>query len=115
MSCALRKEGNTAVLTLDGKLSLGPAVEEFRARWSDALSTGSRNIVINLVAVPSLDSSGIGSLIRCHSAVLAAGGKMRLVGAGNVVRQALKVTRLDKVFEFYDTEESALSSLKASA
>jgi anti-anti-sigma regulatory factor len=33
---------------------------------------------------------------------------MKIVGASHAVREAFKITRLDKVFEFHDTEESAL-------
>ncbi len=111
MSSKVRKEGATAILELDGKLSLGPAVDDFRSKWSDALAGGSQNIVVNLQGVPMVDSSGIGSLIRCHSAVSAAGGKLMIVGATNTVLQAFKVTRLDRVLQLHPDEKSALASL----
>src|SRR5438105_2701912 len=69
MPVSLRKQGSVAILELNGKLSLGNSLEEFRAKWSDAVATGARDLVINLTRVPMVDSSGIGSLIRCHSAV----------------------------------------------
>ena len=113
MASKVRNQGTTAIVEIDGKLSLGPAVDEFRSKWTDALAGGAHDIVVNLAAVPMVDSSGIGSLIRCHSAVTAAGGKMKLVGVGEVVRQSFKVTRLDRVFEFHDNEASALADLPA--
>lgn len=112
MAVSLRKQGSTAILEIEGKLSLGPSVDEFRAKWTDAVSTGSRDVVVNLGRVPMIDSSGIGSLIRCHSAVTANGGKMKLVGVGEVVRQSFKVTRLDRVFEFHESEAAALAEAK---
>src|SRR5207245_11401979 len=112
---SLRQQGIGAPSELDGKLSLATSRAEFRAKWSDAVATGARDLVINLTRVPMVDSSGIGSLIRCHSAVTAAGGKVRLVGVGEMVRQSLKVTRLERVFEFYADEAGALASLGASA
>jgi len=111
----LRKQGNTAILKLEGNLVLGGALEDFRAGWSEALAGGARDIIINLSRVPTLDSSGIGSLIRCHSRVVAAGGKLKLVGAGDSIRQVLRITRLDQVFEVHDNEEKALWSLAAAA
>ena len=111
MPLSVRKEGPTAIFEIEGKLALGESVEEFRAKWTDAVATGSRNLIVVLSKVPMVDSSGIGSLIRCHSALSASGGKLKLVGAGEVVKQSLKVTRLDRVFDFYDDEASALASL----
>ena len=109
----MRKQGSAVILDLEGTLVLGPRVDAFRSQWSDALATGSRNVVVNLANVPAIDSSGIGSLIRCHSAVLAAGGKMRVIGAGEVVRKALQVTHVDQLLEFHESEASALASLGA--
>jgi anti-sigma B factor antagonist len=112
MSVQVRREGSTAVIAVQGKLSLGAPVDEFRAKWSDALATGAKNVCVKLDEVPMVDSSGIGSLIRCHSAVSAAGGKMSLAGANDVVRQAFKVTRLDRVFTFMATEEEAVATME---
>ena len=113
MPASVRKQGNVAILELEGKLGIGAAVDNFRSTWTDCLSTGCKNIVVVLARVPMVDSSGIGSLIRCHSAVAAAGGHLKVVGINDTVRQAFKVTRLDHVFELHETEASALSSFSS--
>jgi anti-sigma B factor antagonist len=74
------------------------------------MATGSKQLIINLSKVTMMDSSGIGTMIRCHSAMSATGGTIRLVGANNTVRQAFKVTRLDRVFTFYDDEAAAMAA-----
>lgn len=109
MPAFLRKEGNIVIVDLQGRMAMGE-VEEFRAKWSEAMATGSKQLIINLSRVTMMDSSGIGTMIRCHSAMTAAGGTIRVVGANTTVRQAFKVTRLDKVFAFYDDEASALAA-----
>jgi anti-sigma B factor antagonist len=105
----VRKSGQTAILVVEGKLSIGAAVDEFRDRWSEAVAAGAHDIVLDLSRVPIIDSSGIGSMIKCHSVVSKNGGKLKLVGAHEIVRQAFKMTRLDSVFEFYDKESDALA------
>ena len=115
MSTRLKTQGTTAVLEVEGKLALGDNLDEFRAKWSDALATGVRDLVVNLEKVPMVDSSGIGSLIRCHSAVAAGGGKMKLIGVGDVVKHSMRITRLDRVFEFHESESSAVSAIASSA
>ncbi|MCU1306303.1 MAG: anti-sigma-factor antagonist [Acidobacteriaceae bacterium] len=117
MPVVLRKLGDAVIVDLDGRLALGGPVDEFRARWMEALASGAKTIVVNLARVTMIDSSGIGTMIRCHSAVSAAGGKLKIVGANHTVREAFRVTRLDKVFEFHENESIALglSGVSASA
>ena len=110
MSIHTRKEANAYIVELDGRLALGGPVDEFRTKWTEALAAGEKLIVINLSRVTMMDSSGIGTMIRAHSAISQAGGKLKLVGANNTVRQAFKVTRLDKVFEFHEDEQSAIAA-----
>jgi anti-anti-sigma factor len=109
----VRKSGETAILVVEGKLSIGAAVDEFRDRWNQAVAEGARDIIVDLSRVPIIDSSAIGSMIRCHSVVSSKGGKLKLVGAHEIVRQAFKMTRLDSVFEFYDKEADALGQSAA--
>lgn len=115
MALSKKISGDAVVLVLDGKLSIGPSVEAFRNAWMDAVRDGAKHIVIDLSHVPIVDSSGIGSMIRCNSSLAANGGKVKIVGAADIVRQAFKVTRLDQVFEFYDSEASALGGKSATA
>ena len=109
MPAFLRKEGNVVVVDLQGRMAMGE-VEDFRNKWSEAMASGSKHLIINLSKVTMMDSSGIGTMIRCHSAISATGGTIRLVGANSTVRQAFKVTRLDRVFAFYDDEATALAA-----
>ena len=113
MTTQTRRSGQTAILTVEGKLSIGVAVDEFRDQWSAAIADGARDIVVDLARVPIIDSSAIGSMIRCHSLVSANGGKLKLVAAHEIVRQAFKMTRLDSVFEFYDTLQDAVGQSAA--
>jgi|SRR5712671_5333680 len=109
MSISVRKQGDTIIIDLDGRLALGGPVDEFRATWSRELAAGNKNLILNLSSVTMVDSSGIGTMIRCHSAVSAAGGKLKVIGANGTVRKAFAITRLDKIFEFHDSEASALA------
>jgi anti-sigma B factor antagonist len=112
MPAFLRKEGGAVIVDLQGRMSMGE-VDEFRQKWSEAVASGSKQLIINLTRVTMMDSSGIGTMIRCHSAVTASGGTIKVVGANTIVRQAFKVTRLDNVFSFYEDEASALAALAA--
>lgn len=111
MPTKLRLNGATAVLEIDGKLKMGEAVDQFRTQWTEAINGGAKVLVIVLGNVPMIDSSGVGSLMRCYAALKAVGGRVKLVGASEVVRQTLSVTHLDKLFDFYPDEPAALASI----
>jgi anti-sigma B factor antagonist len=111
MSTKLRHNGGVAILEVDGKLKMGESVDQFRAQWSGAIYGGAKVLVILLGKVPMIDSSGVGSLMRCYSSLKAVGGRVKLVAASEVVRQTLGVTHLDKLFDFYDDEPAALASI----
>ena len=111
MAIKLRHSGKAVVLEIDGKLKMGEPVDQFRAQWGEAVNGGAKVLVILLASVPMIDSSGLGSLMRCYSSLKAVGGRVKLVGANEVVRQSLTVTHLDKLFDFYDDEASALASV----
>jgi anti-sigma B factor antagonist len=115
MATKLRQTGGAAVLEVDGKLKMGESVDQFRSQWTEAVNRGAKVLVVVLSSVPMIDSSGLGSLMRCYSSLRAVGGRVKLVGVNEVVRQALGVTHLDKLFDFYDDEASALASIPSSA
>jgi anti-sigma B factor antagonist len=115
MAYKLRKIDGAAVLDLDGKLKMGESVDQFRALWTEAINGGAKVLIINFSSVPIVDSSGLGSLMRCYSSLKAGGGRIKLVGVNETVRQMLSVTHLDKLFQFYDDEAGALASMQTAS
>ncbi len=113
MSAEFRKDGNTGFIKIDGKLSHGPNLDDFRARWTSAVASGCTQIIVDLSKVPSIDSSGIGNLVRCKNAVVQQGGGMKIVGARAGILHALSLTRLDKLFEFFPDEPTASASFQS--
>lgn len=110
MGCAVRRQGTVVLVDVEGKLSLGEGVDQFRAVINQALTDGAREVIVNLAHVPRLDSSGIGGLIRSHALIKQQGGRMVVVNPSEAVRQALKITQLDRVIACYDSESDALSA-----
>ena len=111
MTTKRRQSGGATVLEVEGKLKMGESVDQFRTQWTQAIHDGARFLVILLNDVPVIDSSGLGSMMRCYSSLKVAGGRVKLVGANDMIRQTLGVTHLDKLFEFYDDEAAALASI----
>jgi anti-sigma B factor antagonist len=98
----------TVVVTLTGKLMLGPEGDRIVTLVEEFLSQGKRRIVFDLSGVTVIDSTGIGRFIASFNKIMAAGGEMRMAGATGHVMQSFRVSLLDKVFPFYGSVEEAL-------
>ena len=59
-----------------------------------------RIVEVDLASATFIDSEGLGALISIQKAAAPAGGRVRLVNACASVRQVLRLTRLDQLFEF---------------
>jgi anti-sigma B factor antagonist len=102
---------SAALITLKGKLLLGQESATLAALVPELIATGRKNLIFDLRGVTHIDSTGIGRFIDAYSRVAKIGGKMRLAGASGTVRESFHVTRLDTVFSFYPTVESACQGL----
>lgn len=63
--------------------------------------------MVDLSAVESIDSSGLGALISGLKSARQAGGDLRIVAAGPQVSAVLELTNLNRVLKAYDTAEGA--------
>jgi anti-anti-sigma factor len=98
----------TVVITLTGKLMLGPEGDEVVTLVEQQLAAGTRKFIFDLAGVTVIDSTGIGRFISSFNKIMAAGGEMRMAGASGHVMQSFRVSLLDKVFTFYPTLQQAL-------
>jgi anti-sigma B factor antagonist len=69
-------------------------------------------LLINLGKVSFIDSSGLGTLITCLKNISKAGGQLKITELCANVKSVFDMTRMDRVFEIFDTNEAALKSFK---
>jgi anti-sigma B factor antagonist len=100
----------TAVVTLTGKLLMGPESGQIVNLVDDLMRRGKRIIVFDLSGVTAIDSTGIGRFIYTYNKLMGAGGDMRMAGATGHVFQTFKVSLLDTVFRFFPTVEEAVNA-----
>jgi len=67
-------------------------------------------ILINLQAVTTIDSSGIGELVSAYTTVTNRGGSLKLLNLPPKVQDILQITQLVTVFDIYDDEDEAVAS-----
>jgi anti-sigma B factor antagonist len=67
-------------------------------------------VILNLVEVKYIDSSGVASLVEGLKASRDVGSRFILFGLSAGAYEVLKISRLLTIFEIYDTEEKALEA-----
>ena len=68
-------------------------------------------LVLSFSEVELLASATLGKMITLNNKILELNGQLRLSDISQTIYQAFKITKLNKLFIFHDTEEQALASL----
>jgi len=98
------------VITIDGEVMGDTKNGDFHQFIYDAVEKDQTCIVIDLEAAKWMNSSGLGVLISALSTVRSCGGDLRMANLSERVRRPLVITKLDSVFNIYDSVSAAVAS-----
>ena len=103
---------DVTVMDLTGPLSMpGITVVEVERAIKSRIEQGVKKLVLDLAKVKFVDSSGVGLLVVCSSALERAGGRMALVGAAGPVKQVFGTVHLERVIGMYPDLNSACEAM----
>jgi anti-sigma B factor antagonist len=103
------REGIT-ILSLEGRITVGPEATALRDKVSALASAGVRNIVLDLAGVDYIDSTGLGALVICATSLRKTGGNIKLLNLSRRHIELLVMTKLATVFETFTDEIDAVNS-----
>ena len=112
-SAQIRQVGSIPVIDLQGKITLGETSSKVREVIDQLLAEGKSRILLNLSAVPYLDSAGLGAIASCHVKAHAAGGSISLCQVSPRVAELLQLTRLNEKLKIYADEDGGVKALAA--
>jgi anti-anti-sigma factor len=98
------------VITLTGQVRTGAAVDGLRAKVEESIRAGQPRVIVDMSKVTSLDSSGIGVLVRSLTQLKQQGGTLKLVGLPQGVAHTLKTTGVLRLFEVFPEVADAMNS-----
>jgi anti-sigma B factor antagonist len=110
MEIHIRTTGSVTILDLSGNLTIGSSEENLRETVRNLIDEQRVFLLLNLSEVPTIDSSGIGAMIKSFTSVKDANGKLKVLKPSRMARQLLSITGLLSVLETYEDEPSAVSS-----
>ena len=102
-------------MDLSGRITLGEASVVVRDLINDLMGKGNKKILLNLVEVNYIDSSGIGVLVSSFSTVRSQGGELKLVNLSKRIGDLLKITKVYSLFDVKDNEAAAVASFSHAA
>lgn len=105
-------EGIT-VVDFRGRIAFGEGNTKLRETITGLSSAGVNKVVLNMAEVDFVDSSGIGEMVKGHMAMRKQGGQLKLTSLSKTVSDLLQATSLNKIFEIYADEASALKSFES--
>ena len=102
-----RMEQGIPVVDVDGEIDVY-TVPKFKDHLSKLIEEGHTHLLINLAKVQYMDSSGFGALLGATKRLRPEGGTLGLVGSNQVITRMLKITRLNTIFDMFESEGEAL-------
>ncbi len=100
---------NVNIVTLSGRLDTY-TIAQARTLLDEAVKNTPPNIVVNMQQVSFADSTALSALVMALKHSREAQGNLRLCCLQKPVRMIFELTRLDKVFEIFLTEQEAIQA-----
>jgi anti-sigma B factor antagonist len=98
-----------AVVRCRGRIVFGEEADELRRVILDLLNKTKR-IVLNFAWIEYVDSTGLGVLVASLISARHRGAEIKLAALGPKARQVLTTTKVDRLFEVYDSADQAIKS-----
>lgn len=105
-----RDREGIAILDMKGRIVAGSDTATFRAEFERLLSEDKNRAILNLKEVDFVDSTGLGAMVVCASALKKKDGKAKLLHLNKRNIELMVVTRLTTMFDIFDDEQDAVNS-----
>jgi anti-sigma B factor antagonist len=81
---------------------------QLRKAFADYIQKNTKKIIVDFSGVSYIDSSGIATFIELFQRLKKINGKFRICCMGPTVKNVFDVTKVIKIFEVFQTRETAL-------
>jgi anti-sigma B factor antagonist len=105
-----REREGIAILDFKGRITAGQEVSAFRDAFDAIIGETAPRLILNLLHVDYIDSTGLGAMVMCSTHSKKAGGTAKLVHLNRRNLELLVLTKIDTIFEVFDDETEAVNS-----
>ncbi len=108
MNLSSKAEGNTLVVSVhEPRIDAAVAIQ-FKDRMREETDAATGRVVLNLIEVDFIDSSGLGAIVAAMKQ-LGKEHQLDLSGLNENVDKVFRLTRMDTVFQIHNTVDDALA------
>jgi anti-sigma B factor antagonist len=113
LQISIRESGDIIILDLRGRSTIDGSESEVLSKHLQKLvANGVRKVLLNLIELTQVDSSGVSIIVRTYVSLKRQGGDMRLLRPGGRVLDVFRVLRLLDTIPTFDDEAQALASFQ---
>ncbi len=107
-SISVESTGRCSVVSVVGEVDVATA-PDLRHRLNEPIDDGSPLLVVDLLGVTFIDSTGLGALIEALKHAQSNDATMRIVVSEPRILKVFKITGLTEVFEIRASREEAIA------
>ncbi len=113
LQISIREYGDVSVLDLLGRSTIDTGESESLSKHlRDLAVAGKRKVLLNLVNLSQIDSSGVSIIIETYVSFKRSGGELKLLAPRGRVLHVLTVFRLLDVIPSFEDETDAVESFQ---
>ncbi len=112
MKIKKREVDGITILNVSGEMYGGEDNMKIVEVLSELADQNKLDAIINLSKVKWISSQGLGILVSARSRYSKKGGMLKLCSPNDRIIGILQVTRLNLIFDVFDTKEEAIKSFK---
>jgi anti-sigma B factor antagonist len=100
-------EPDIEVVAVSGQIVLGRECQRVEWAIEELIREGKKRVVFDLSNLTHVDSTGVGIIVSCCGKMTAAGGELRLAALQPRVTEVMRITKLDRIIQFYPSATMA--------
>jgi anti-anti-sigma factor len=100
-----------AMISVSGVVD-SETVERFGETLEGVFEEGCYNIILNIEGLTYINTAGLSIIADAYKKASQNRGSLKILNAGDAIRELLDVVRFTKIIEIYEDEEEAVASFK---
>ncbi|MBN2119734.1 MAG: STAS domain-containing protein [Candidatus Omnitrophica bacterium] len=110
MNVKEERANGVLVCILEGEVNINTS-PELRKAFDEIIRNKESKVLVDFSSVSYIDSSGLATLIEMLQRLKRAGGRLCFSNMSQKVKNVFEITKLDKLFEIFESRQEALQSL----
>jgi len=102
------KQEDVTICHINGDIDINSS-PDIKKTFDELTKSEEKKIVVNLEEVSYIDSSGLATLVEVLKKTKSYGGGLKLSNLADKVKGLFEITKLEKLFQIYDTTEQAIA------